>query len=60
VTDHGLIEEIKMWTKVFINFLLVFWAYLFAIILAIAILTLWAKSKKRDGKRTSAEIDPRY
>ena len=49
-----------MWTKIFINFLLVFWAYLFAIILVIAILTLWVKSKKRDADRTSAETNPRY
>ena len=49
-----------MWTKIFINFLLVFWAYLFAIILVIAILTFWVKSKKRDADRTSVEINPRY
>jgi len=49
-----------MWTKIVINFLLVFWAYLFAIILVIAILTLWAKSKKSDAERTSAEVNPRY
>jgi hypothetical protein len=49
-----------MWTKIIMNFLLVFWAYLFAIILVIAILILWAKSKKRDAEIMSAEINPRY
>ncbi len=39
-----------MWTKIIINFLLVFSAYLFAITLAIAILIFWAKSKEEIRK----------
>ncbi len=39
-----------MWTKIIINFLLVSSAYLFAIILAIAILTLWVKPKEEMRK----------
>jgi uncharacterized membrane protein YqaE (UPF0057 family) len=43
-------EGIGMWTKIIINFFLVFWAYVFAIILAVAILTVWVKSKKEISK----------
>jgi len=39
-----------MWMKIIINFLLVFSAYLFAIILTIAILTVWVKSKEEIPK----------
>ncbi len=39
-----------MWTKIIINFFLVFSAYIFAIILAVAILTFWAKSKEEIRK----------
>ena len=39
-----------MWTKIIINFLLVFSAYIFAVTLAIAILALWVKSKETKAK----------
>jgi hypothetical protein len=45
-----------MWTKIIINFLLVFSAYLFAITLAIAILGLWGKSKEEKTKTISGRM----
>ena len=39
-----------MWGKIIINFLFVFSAYLVALVLAIAILTYWVKSKEEIRK----------
>jgi len=39
-----------MWTKIILNFLLVSSAYLFAIILAVAILNFWVKTKEEIRK----------
>jgi hypothetical protein len=50
-----------MWTQIIINFFLVFSVYLFTMILAFAILSLWTKSregmpKKRVKNKTAPDF----